>query len=73
MSNIKTAEETYTKVTGCVINHKDVKAAMIEFAKLHVHAALKAASTNIEYINIGDERFTKLSSILNAYPLENIK
>ena len=39
---------------------------MIEFAKLHVQAALKAADDNsIMYISA--------DSILNAYPLENIK
>ena len=36
---------------------------MIEFAKLHVEAALKNASESV----------CTLDSILNSYPLENIK
>lgn len=43
MSKIPTAEEFYKQTTGCVMNHRDVKTAMIEFAKLHVEAALKEA------------------------------
>ena len=38
---IPPAEETYLKYTQCVINHADIKTAMIEFAKFHVEAALK--------------------------------
>ena len=48
------------------IGIKDFEKALIEFAKLHVQAALKAADDNsIMYISA--------DSILNAYPLENIK
>jgi hypothetical protein len=39
-----TAKEVYLKHTQCVLNHADIKTAMIEFAKMHVEAALKAAS-----------------------------
>jgi hypothetical protein len=42
---------------------------MIEFAKLHVEAALKAASENVVLISTK----TAKQSILNAYPLTNIK
>ena len=72
---IPTAEEFYKQTTGCVMNHRDVKTAMIEFAKLHVEAALEAAledsphgsSTDIpSYEDMKD-------AILNAYPLENFK
>jgi hypothetical protein len=48
--------------------------AMIEFAKMHVTAALKAASEDVEletYGNFGN--FVNKESILNSYPLENIK
>lgn len=55
---------------------------MIEFAKLHVQAALKEASEkyamkfkdNIEELHMNDD-FMEVdrNSILNAYPLENIK
>jgi len=76
MNKISTAEETYTKITGCIINHKDVKDAMIEFAKLHVEAALKEASENAEqkWIKFTENDYEiDKDSILNAYPLENIK
>ncbi len=74
MSKIPTAEEFYKQTTGCVMNHRDIKIAMIEFAKLHVEAALKEASEKAEWkghtlaaVEICDY------SILDAYPLENIK
>ena len=45
---------------------------MIEFAKLHVEEALKQAS---EQVYVSDTVFCEIDkdSILNAYPLENIK
>ena len=80
MSKIPTAEEFYKQTTGCIINHGDIKIAMIEFAKLHVEAAKK------EYLQQGFGRYMENAfdkypiripidedSILNAYPLENIK
>ena len=80
MSKIPTAEEFYKQTTGCTINHGDVKTAMIEFAKLHVEAALKAASekatSSAFYSPDNDGTYDSSvhkSSILNAYPLENIK
>ena len=79
-NKIPTAEEFYKQTTGCVMNHRDVKTAMIEFAKLHVEAAKK------EYLQQGFGRYmehpfdkyptrvpTDEDSILNAYPLENVK
>jgi hypothetical protein len=49
--------------------------AMIEFAKLHVEAALKEASERYEYdeIHISDNPEFLKDSILNSYPLNNIK
>jgi hypothetical protein len=47
---------------------------MIEFTKIHVEAALKEASEDVEletYGNFGNS--VNKDSILNAYPLENIK
>lgn len=48
----------------------DVIIALKEFAEFHVKAALEAASKSVKYnrpyIEVKD-------SILNAYPLENIK
>lgn len=52
------------------------KDLMIEFAKLHVEAALKAASENAEtrYIPYTDDEYEiDKNSILNSYPLDNIK
>lgn len=53
---------------------------MIDFAKYHVALALEVASKNAEAYNIdeaGQEIYTdakiKKESILNSYPLENIK
>jgi len=54
--------------------------AMIEFAKMHVEAALKEASEKAKTIYIepdgcatGDYYDVDKDSILNSYPLENIK
>ena len=80
MSKIPTAEEFYKQTTGCLMNHRDIKIAMIEFAKLHVEAALKEAGENAFITNhkptLEDDRVYKKidkDSILNAYPLDNIK
>jgi hypothetical protein len=69
----------------------DVNFAMIEFAKLHVQAALEAASYGAKLASYdnkankpGTSGFTTMTvndvewrpcseSILNAYPLENVK
>jgi hypothetical protein len=76
---MKTAEEIYRQITGCTINHGDIKTAMIEFAKLHVEQALKEASISkslcTAYTEDGlDYKENKLCkhSVLNAYPLEKI-
>ena len=46
----------------------DVQKAMIEFAKIHVEAALKVGS---EALPVSAPKLRE--EILNAYPLENIK
>jgi hypothetical protein len=67
----------------------NAKSAMIEFAKLHVEAALKAAAEKaitekpkeqtqpITWNNVSPDDYNYFDvdkdSILNAYPLENIK
>ena len=58
-----------------LIDKEDFKEAMIKFAKLHVEAALKVASENASvYADEGGySEFVDESSILNAYPLDNIK
>ncbi len=60
-NKIPTAEEFYKQTTGCVMNHRDIKIAMIEFAKLHVEAALLAAEEEVD------------GGLSYVYPLENIK
>lgn len=74
---IPKGDESYTEYS---INHPFPKLedAMIEFAKLHVEAALKAASENAEVVNkpkfSGDYNpVVDEDSILNAYPLDQIK
>jgi hypothetical protein len=77
MNTIPTAEEVWFKNTGNNINQMEYS-AMIEFAKLHVEAALKAAYNNSECVNkakfSGDQNWqVDENSILNSYPLDNIK
>ena len=64
LDDMITAEEFYKQTTGCVINHIDIKNAMIEFAKLHAVEILKKLSkTEMEYQR----------NIQYVYPLSNIK
>lgn len=49
---------------------RNIKKAMIEFAKLHVEAALKKADNHAKMYNSIENI---KDSILNAYPLTNIK
>ena len=76
MENKQTAEELYFQITGCHINHRDIKHAMIEFAKLHVEAALKEALESIPCLGSSTDIATYEEvedAVLNSYPLENIK
>ena len=79
MSKIPTAEEFLTisdefEVLETRKQEEVVTKTMIEFAKLHVEAALKEASEKAEW-----KGYTLAAveicnySILDAYPLENIK
>ena len=54
---------------------KQIKLSMIEFAKMHVEEALKQASEQaLVYADEGGySEFVDESSIINAYPLKNIK
>jgi hypothetical protein len=66
-----------------VVDEDDAIEAMIEFAKMHVTAALKEASekatvTPIDHEEISEGSFRPIwgvddDSILNSYSLENIK
>ena len=77
---IPTAEE-FLKSKG-LFNDKSIRLqsngltsseAMIEFAKLHVEAALKQASINATLLPYMDRPVVDKSSILQSYPLKNIK
>ena len=91
MENIPTAEEFLIR-RGCQRMDCDGEEAcdffedvqpgdIIEFAKLHVEAALKAASDNAKIhseriVTLGGTRYedsVDKKSILNSYPPENIK
>jgi len=88
MNKIPTAEEFFSKDNGLYIaysvKNKEGKfrpvcsyQKAIEFAKLHVQAALESASEtrikgNYTYLNFERDLDDK-ESILNAYPLDNIK
>lgn len=73
MNKLPTAKELFDKI----ISENDEATStemMIEFAKLHVEAALKEAFRNYEIIkdHQGNPKVFS-SSILHAYPLTNIK
>lgn len=73
--NISLAEGHY----DYYVDKDDFKEALVKFAKLHVKAALESAAEKViieddEYIE--DGHYTKIvdkQSILDAYPLDNIK
>lgn len=82
MTNIPTAKEfiistklivKFDNTQSCILK-KELPSLFIEFAKLHVKAALKQASEKAEW-----EGYTLAAveiceySILNAYSLKNIK
>jgi hypothetical protein len=69
-----TAEEFFLQNNG---QHQSTSKMMIAFAQMHVEQALKEA---VESVNIYDyaenkdySKFLEKESILNAYPLTNIK
>jgi len=75
MEQIPTAE-AFLKTKNHVESYQYffISELMIEFAKMHVEAALKAAYDNIEYTEVDSSvPYVVEESILNSYPLENIK
>lgn len=87
MSKIPTAKKFLKQFelgnTG-KIDIEDAEEAIIEFAKLHVEVALKEASEKVEMIANENQDFRlqncncvdyliDKNSILNVYPLENVK
>jgi hypothetical protein len=73
MEKIPTAEEYANSIYQEYPVSKEIHELMIEFTKLHVEAALKEASkkSKAKEGQITDYKLT--NSILNSYPLENIK
>ena len=71
MTNIPTALEFLNRDESGVFNEMDITQAMIGFAKLHVEAALKAASENSQ-ITLGEGWIRKEETILPnqvVYPI----
>lgn len=81
MENIPTAQEFFKEYIDKVPNNSEqspMMIVMIEFAKLHVQAALKTAAnkTYDQSMNNGrqiEHTATAKKSIVNAYSLNNIK
>ena len=77
-----TAEEFYNtysdkidstqKIYG-LLDPYQVKELMIEFAKYHVHEALKEALDEVPFGGSDEVRYDDVKGILTCYPLENIK
>lgn len=77
MEKVPTAANILNEDESGLFTKVDIAEAMIKFAKLHVEAALEQVRYNVE-INDFDEHgqyspCVDEPSILNAYPLDNIK
>ncbi len=78
MNNIPTAEEfskNFTRLRSAVAL-KDLSDFAIEFAKLHVEAALKEALESIPCLGSSSDIATYeevKDAVLNSYPLSNVK
>ena len=76
MEKIPTAEEFLEDNLSNPTKGWSEKKRLIEFAKLHVEAALKAAHKNAKVTSTGYPQYNAVVtrySILKSYPLENIK
>lgn len=77
-NKLPTAEDYFMQKTDILTmcgNKQKVCKAMIEFASIHVTEALNAASESVRTITDewGHYEGIDKDSILNAYPLDNIK
>lgn len=74
MKQLLTAEE-FMYQNDILNPNRKITQAMIEFAKLHVEAALKEASNGLRQASgtFNSDYSSQKQSILNAYPLEQIK
>lgn len=77
MEKVPTVDEIIEKHFGDklgLFTRNDVAFIALETAKLHVEQALKEASENAETKVISEfEVIVDIDSILNSYPLSNIK
>jgi len=77
MNKIPIAKEFCNEKLGFEEYGTDVPYFMIEFAKLHLEAAIEAVINQATTIEINDDGYNVVGiddeSILNAYPLKNIK
>ncbi len=78
MNKVPTAEDIMSKKFSelkASFTLSDMKECMIQFAKLHVKAALKAAYKNqgMSWTNSTDEEVKLDLFMRNSYPLEKIK
>lgn len=68
-----TAKEFFEEeLSGEPLTQESVIEALREFAKLHVKAALKAATKTLPYDDKLNQDIFTLQSILNSYPDERI-
>lgn len=75
---MKTAEDVFLEILDVPKDRYEipssVKRAMIEFAKIHVQAALKAALEEVPYGSSTDTvSYEDVKGILTCYSLTNIK
>ena len=75
---MKTAEDIFLEILDVPKDRygipSSVKRAMIEFAKMHVKAALKTALEEVPYGSSTDTvSYEDVKGILTCYPLTNIK
>ena len=82
--NIPTAEEFLedfdykNQELGTDINYPMIERCMVEFAKIHVAAALNEAANEADVEAVDADMYgviwgVDVNTILNAYPLTNIK
>ena len=76
-NTVPTAEEFLKDNMSSPTKGWSEKKRLIEFARLHCEAQLKAilekVETKIEYSGIGEEVIIDKDSIIEAYPLNQIK
>ena len=72
MSTLPTAKE-FLDLSSAFMDNHDIEETMIMFAKIHVRAALKTAAKEAVTEEVWGDCYVDKNSILNSYPLTNIK